>query len=116
MMQAQDKQPAKAKRFHVSSKDRAYLTANLALLLKSAVPVGDALQSLQETSHSAPLKKALGQMRDDIDEGMPLWRALERSGIVTMQTLALIRLGEQSGNLTINMHVAADQEEKQRVF
>jgi type II secretory pathway component PulF len=110
------KKPAKSKRFHVGSKDRAYFTANLALLLKAAVPVGEALASLQETSRSPQLQKALGQMQSDIEEGMPLWRALERSGTVSGQTLALIQLGEQSGNLTANMRVAAEQEEKQRVF
>lgn len=106
----------KAKRFHIASKDRAYLAANLAVLLKSAVPVGEVLASLQETSRSPQLVKALQQMRGDIDVGMPLWRALDRSGVVSSQTLALIRLGEQSGNLVQNMEVAAEQEEKQRIF
>lgn len=106
----------KIRRYHIKSKDRAYLTANLALLLKAAVPVGEALVSLQETTHSAELIKAVKQMRADIDEGMPLWRALERSGAVSQQTLALIQLGEHSGNLIENMRVAAEQEEKQRVF
>ena len=111
-----DQKIPRGRRFRIGSKDRAYLTANLSLLLKSAVPVGDALKSLQETSHSPQLNKALEQMQDDIDEGMPLWQALDRSGVVSTQTLALIRLGEQSGNLTENMSVAADQEEKQRIF
>lgn len=92
------------------------MTANLALLLKSAVPVSEALASLQETSRSSELNKALEQMRADIEEGMPLWQALERSGVVSQQTLALIELGEESGNLIENMRVAAEQEEKQRVF
>ena len=106
----------KAKRYHIRSKDREYFTANLALLLKAAVPVGESLASLQETSHSSQLNKAIEQMRDDIEEGTPLWRALERSHIVSTQTLSLIRLGEQSGNLVENLRVAAEQDSKQRVF
>lgn len=117
-----EKKPEKKKharhvhRFHIRSKDRGYFTSNLALLLKAAVPVGEAMQSLQETSRSGQLKKALGQMRIDIDEGYSLWQTLDRSGVVSKQTLALIRLGEQSGNLTENLAVAARQEEKQRIF
>lgn len=116
MAETKTSKPAKIRRFHVGAKDRAYLTANLALLLKSAVSVNEALQALQDTSHSTELKKAIQQMHGDIDVGMPLWKALDRSGVVSTQTLALIRLGEQSGNLTENMRVAAEQEEKQRVF
>jgi len=109
-------EPKKAKPFHIRAKEREYFTANLALLLKAAVPVGEALESFNETSRSSQLKKALNRMKIDIDEGFPLWQALQRSGVVSNQTLALVRLGEQSGNLIQNMQVAAQQEEKQRIF
>lgn len=108
--------PTKAQRFHIKGKDRDYFTSNLALLLKAAVPVGDALESLKEATKSRPLQKCISQMQKDIDEGMSLWRALERSGITSVQTLALVHLGEQSGNLAGNLEVAARQEEKQRIF
>jgi type IV pilus assembly protein PilC len=106
----------KVRHFHIKAKDREYFTANLALLLKAAVPVGDALASLQETSPSRALRDALEQMRNDIEEGMSLWRALERSRVISKQTLSLVRLGEQSGYLVENLRVAADQDAKQRVF
>jgi len=105
-----------AKHYHISGKDREYFTGNLVLLLRAGVPVGEAFASLQETSGSRALKQALEQMKTDIDEGMPLYRALTRSGIVGGQTLALVELGEQSGRLVDNLEVAAKQEEKQRVF
>ncbi|HKX73534.1 MAG TPA: type II secretion system F family protein [Candidatus Saccharimonadales bacterium] len=104
------------KKFHISSKDREYFTSNLALLLHAGVAVGEALESLADTSHSKKLKMALGQIQSDIDEGTPLWLALERSGVVGSQTLALVQLGEQSGKLIDNLRVAAQQEEKQRIF
>jgi type II secretory pathway component PulF len=104
------------KRRHVSGKDREYFTSNLALILQAGVAVGDGLSSLAETSHSKMLTAALQQIKDDIDEGISLWHALERSGIVGKQTLALVQLGEQSGKLVQNLQVAAQQEEKQRIF
>ena len=103
-------------RYHISGKDREYFTGNLALLLRAGVPVGEALESLQETSGSHNLKQALEQMKHDVDDGTPLYRSLERSGIVSAQTLALVQLGEQSGRLVDNLDVAAKQEEKQRIF
>lgn len=115
-MKPTQKAPAKPKHFRVSGKDREYFTGNLALLLKAGVPVGQALDSLRETSKSKGLQGGLQQMQRDIEEGMPLWKALERSGISSAQTLALVQLGEQSGKLVDNMLVAGKQEEKQRMF
>lgn len=106
----------KAKKYHISAKYRDYFTSNLALLLHAAVPVQEAFSSLQETSKSKPLNSALEQMKSDIDEGLPLWKAMQRSGVATDQTIALVQLGEQSGRLVDNLQVAARQEEKQRIF
>lgn len=111
-----ERQKIKVRRYHVSAKYRDYFTSNLALLLTAAVPVQSALDSLKETSKSAALNGALDQMKRDIDEGLSLWKAMERSGIVSSQTLALVRLGEQSGRLIENLKVASKQEEKQRTF
>lgn len=104
------------KKYHLSSKDREYFTSNLALILQAGVAVGEGLSSLAETSNSRLLTRAMNQIKNDIDDGTPLWRALERSGIVGRQTLALVQLGEQSGRLVQNLQVAAQQEEKQRIF
>lgn len=107
---------AKPKHFHVSYKEREYFTENLAMLLKAAVPVGEALASLESTATTAPMKKALRAMQQDIEAGYSLADTLKRSGVVGQQTLALIYLGEKSGRLVENMHVAAIQEEKRHVF
>jgi len=97
-------------------KDKEYFIENLALLLKAAVPLGQALVSLEQTSRSSQMKKALQEMQADIEAGEPLARSLERSGMVSDQTLALVRLGEQSGHLVENMQLAAEQEEKRHYF
>lgn len=101
---------------HLPYKQREYFTENLALLLKSAVPVQDALESLRSTASSRQMKKALARMSADIEAGYNLAQALERSGTVSDQTLALARLGEASGQLVENLQLAARQEEKRHVF
>lgn len=106
----------KVRHYHISGKDRAYFTSNLALLMKAAVPVGEALESLQETAHSSGFKKAIEQMRQDIDDGLSLHQAIQRSGIASRQTLTMIEFGEKSGYLVENLQAAAKQEEKQRTF
>jgi type II secretory pathway component PulF len=101
---------------HFAYKEREYFSENLALLLKAAVPVGQALESLRESTDRKPLKKALVGMEADVEAGMNLADALERSGLVSSQTLALVRLGENSGHLVENLQLAAQQEEKRHVF
>lgn len=108
--------PAATRHFHIRAKDREYFTSNLSLLLKANVAVGEAFESLKQTSKSRPLREALTQMQRDIDDGLSLWKTLEHSHIVSPQTLALVQLGEHSGNLAENLQVAALQEEKQRIF
>lgn len=97
-------------------KDREYFSENLALLLKSAVPISQTLEALTATSRTAGMKKALTAMQADIEAGFSLADALERSGIVSNQTLALVRLGERSGRLVENLQLAAQQEEKRHIF
>lgn len=105
-----------SQRFQVTAKEREFFISNLALLLQAAVPVGEALESLQNTSRSQRMKRCIAQIARDIEEGVPLHQALESSGIVSRQSLSLIRLGEESGHLIANMQVAAQQEEKQRIL
>lgn len=101
---------------HYGYKEREYFSENLSLLLKSAVPVGQALESLRDSSSNKRLKKALDTMRADIEAGQSLADALESSGLVSGQTLALVRLGEHSGRLVENLQLAAQQEEKRHTF
>jgi type IV pilus assembly protein PilC len=115
-MKATRKAPAKLHNVHVSYKEREYFTENLGLLLKSAVPVGSALDSLAATARTKPMRKALAQMQLDIEAGSSLADAIDRSRLVSSQTLALIRLGEESGHLVENLQLAAQQEAKHHVF
>lgn len=99
-----------------ASKDREFFTSNLSLLLKASVPIGEALESLEKTSTTSVMKKKLAHMQKAVDDGLSLSEALEKEKMVSRQTLALVRLGEESGNLASNLTMAAEQEQKQRVF
>jgi type IV pilus assembly protein PilC len=106
----------KVRKPYISYKEREYFTENMALLLKAAVPVGQALGSLEGTAKTNQMKKSLKGMQVDIEVGYSLADALDRSGLVSGQTLALVRLGEESGHLVENLQLAAEQEEKRHLF
>ncbi|HJQ08225.1 MAG TPA: type II secretion system F family protein [Candidatus Saccharimonadales bacterium] len=104
------------RKIHFTYKEREYFSANLAMMLRSAVPIGQALDSLRNTTNNQALKKTLAQMQTDIEAGLGLADALQRSGLVSPQTLVLVRLGEKSGHLIDNLELAAQQEEKRHMF
>ncbi|HEX6258530.1 MAG TPA: type II secretion system F family protein [Candidatus Saccharimonadales bacterium] len=99
-----------------AGKDREYFTNNFVMLLIAGVPISQALGSLEETTRSKRMKRALQRMRYDIDNGLSLGKALRTSRFVSRQTLSLVELGEASGRLIENLKVAVRQEEKQRLF
>lgn len=104
----------KLKKFRVDSKTRLNFTQNLSVMLKAGVDLDEILSSFRTTAKAGKLKKAIDQTQTLIDEGYSFSRALKLSGLVSKQTLTLIELGEKSGNLSENLLVAAEQEEKQR--
>jgi type II secretory pathway component PulF len=98
------------------ARDKEFFSANLSLLLKAAVPIGEAIDSLVETAQSRQMKKKLTRMKQAIDDGETLTTALEQTHLVSRQTLTLVELGEESGSLSSNLTLAAEQEQKQRIF
>lgn len=108
------KRPARVPR--PSAKEREFFTNNFAMLLAAGVPVNQALTALQDSSKNKQFVTALQIIKDDIDNGLPLHKALEQTKFISGQTLSLIKLGEASGRLLENLRVAAKQEEKQRIF
>ena len=106
----------KVRKIHLSYKEREFFAENLTLLLRAAVPVGEILQTLEESARTRGFRVAIHTMRMDIDEGYTLSDALGRSGILSSQALALVRLGETSGNLVRNLELASLQEAKRRIF
>jgi type II secretory pathway component PulF len=115
-MSGEHKKRQKKHLLHLPFKEREYFTENLALLLKAAVPIGEALESLSASVKSKAFKKAIAGLQADIEAGYNLTGALEYSGIVGSQTIALVRMGEASGNLVENLKIAADQEQKRHIF
>jgi type II secretory pathway component PulF len=116
MAEKKNKRSSKKRVLSLPFREREYFTETLALLLKAAVPIGEALESLSASIKSRAFKKAIASLQSDIDAGYNLTDALEHSGIVGTQTIALVRMGEASGKLVENLQIAAEQEQKRHVF
>ncbi|MCA9364016.1 type II secretion system F family protein [Candidatus Kaiserbacteria bacterium] len=97
-------------------KERQYLIENLSMLIAGGMVVTDAIDAIAAEIRSKSMKDVLRTLREDIENGLPLWRAFSRAGIFREYTISLVRLGEESGNLSHNLALIAEQEEKDRLL
>src|SRR3972149_12193170 len=88
----------------VSKLDKLLFTRELSVLLKSGVPLGEALESLREKTSRGALRKIIDSLIADVENGQTLARALLRfPKVFDPLYVNLVKLGEVSGTLRENM-------------
>ncbi len=110
---------AKKQRFAIYlgiGKEKEFLIENLSFLISSGIPVAQALYSIEEELKSKFMKRVIRTAREDIENGVPLSRALEDTALFGSHAISLIRSGEESGTLSQNLTVVAEQDAKNRLF
>ena len=98
----------------ISSQDVSEMTRQMATLLKAAVPLVDALGAIVEQVENPKLKRVLAQVRTDVNEGAPFWRALSiHESVFPNSYFNMVRAGESAGNLDVVLLRLADFTESQ---
>lgn len=98
----------------IAPQDISEMTRQLATLLKASVPLVDALGATVEQIENPKLKRVLAQVRTDVNEGAPFWRALSVHDKVFVNTYYnMVRAGESAGNLDVVLARLADFTESQ---
>jgi type II secretory pathway component PulF len=96
----------------VSHLEKLLFTRELAVLLKSGVPLGEALQSLQGKTGRGSLRKVIDSLLSDIENGQSFSQALSRfPKIFDALSVNLVKIGEASGTLKENLDFLARQQE-----
>lgn len=97
--------------------DRLIFTKHLAVMIKSGIPLNDAISTLQDQSQNPAFKKILKQILADISNGQTLTTALTKHPqAFNSLYLSLIGIGEKSGNLEANLEYLAEQLKKSYEF
>ncbi len=73
------------------AKEKEYLMENLSFLISSGMPVGDALRSILSELKSNFMKRVVGQAIEDVENGVPLYRALDDTGLFGVHEISLIK-------------------------
>ena len=78
--------------------------SNIALLLKSGIPMLETLSVLEGVFQTAPpFRDALARVHTRVSSGRPLAASLEETGLFTTMITNMVRIGEESGQLSLVM-------------
>jgi len=96
--------------------EKDYFAENLSMLLSAGIGVSAAISIMSESASGSHYKKILKKINIELDEGSPLWKALDRRGIFNNSYLFMIKVGENSGRLSENLDIVAKQQGKNKLF
>jgi type IV pilus assembly protein PilC len=82
--------------------------SNIALLLKSGVPMLETLGVLENVFYTSPIyREALARVHARVAAGRPLATSLEETGLFTSMVSNMVKIGEESGQLSLVMEQIA---------
>jgi type II secretory pathway component PulF len=96
-------------------KDSAYFFDVLSMLLQSGSSAQEALSSM-EKSKSRTFVVLCRQISKALNEGSPLWKAMDSSGSFSAYAISTVRVGENSGTLADNLRLLAEHENRRQVL
>ncbi len=86
----------------------ARFTRTLGTLIKSGVPIMQALETVSQTAGNVVIAEAVNMTRESIREGGHLSDPLKKSGIFPNMVTSMISVGEETGALDIMLSKIAD--------
>jgi general secretion pathway protein F len=98
----------------VSINDLALMTRQLATLIKAKIQIVEALSALQDQVDNDYLRVVLSELRQDVNEGLSLAKAMAKHKRVFNNVyINMVEAGEASGNLEVVLLKLADFTEAQ---
>ena len=80
----------------------------LGTLVKSGVPILDALETVGKTSGNLVIEKAINKARESVREGKTLTQPLRESGVFPPMVTQMVNVGEETGALDTMLSKIAD--------
>ncbi len=95
--------------------DQILFAKRLAILLKAAVPIAEALGMLRDQSPGKRTKKLINELIVDVENGLALSSAfLKRKKIFSLFGINIIKVGEAGGSLGDNLQYLSEELKKQQ--
>jgi len=97
-------------------KQRMMLIQSVALMLNAGLPLIDTLRTQLMEAKGKVMRTLVQDMMTAVENGVPFWRAMDDQCLFSPYEIALVRIGEEGGNLARNMEYLAEQQEKDRAL
>ncbi len=85
------------------NKYKNYLFENIANMLAAGIDIDTILESLEHETKSANVQKLINKLRLRVENGEQLWKIFKEEKYIGDHLIALIQIGEQTGNLPKNL-------------
>ena len=103
--------------FRITLLDKVLFTKHLSVMLKSGIPLAEAVKSLKDQTKNPAFKAVLEDILAEVENGQSLEKALSRhESVFDALYLSLVSTGEKSGNLEENLEYLALQLKKTYSF
>ena len=102
------------------AEDISLFCAQLALILKSGIPLQDGISAIGENITEPKAKKIIGQLQESVASNTPFYQALKDSGVFPRYMVNMIEIGEKSGKLdnvmdALSVHYSREDQLKKSV-
>ena len=97
-------------------KQRMMFIQSMAMMLTAGLSLIDALRTQLLEAKSKVVKGLIQGIITAVESGSPLWKAMDDQSLFSPYEIALVRIGEDGGNLARNMEYLAEQQEKDRAL
>jgi len=99
---------------HIPMVEKVLFTRHLAIMVKTGIPITEALDTLMEQTKSGLFKRTIRSMLTDVQNGKPLGTAMQKHPYVfSPLEISLVEIGEEAGVLEENLHFLTTQLEKE---
>ncbi len=96
--------------------EKDYFIENLSLLISSGMGMTSALSAVTLSLKGRSMKKMAQAIEEMVNDGMPLWKAIEKTKLLSERVISLIRSGEEAGKLAEHLNLVTIQQHKEKVF
>lgn len=100
----------------VRKKDKEDFFENFSLMLSSGIDIVIALDLLKAESRSKGIKRIIGDIQADVKNGESISSAIRKAKMLPKHLMAVIEIGEKSGNLPENLKIVVEQIQRERQF
>lgn len=98
------------------AEEKEFFLENLSMLIGSGITITSAIESIKNETRSKGMRMILASLIEDLDGGEPLWRAIKNTHLLDDNSISLIKLGEESGQLPENLNIIILRQRKDRSF